>query len=79
MFFMQVLCISKVINPNPRLLAKGMFPKIVEGEIYTVNGEGHNSYELTFDIGHWYNKKFFIPISDIDETEIYKNRLSQLS
>ncbi len=57
---MQVLCIGEVKHPNPKLVAMGIYPKIKIGETYTVKGFATNSYELTFEPGHWYHKMFFI-------------------
>lgn len=71
---MKVLCVSVVTVPNRRLLLKGIFPKIVEGEVYEVASEAPNSYELTFELGHWYHKKLFVPLSEIDETTLVNQK-----
>ena len=78
---MRVLCISK--DPpkenHPDLIDAAN--KIKIGLNYTVVGEEDGCYELS-EFPHprkiLWSKKCFIPLSDIDETELVKERENQL-
>ena len=49
--------------------------EIYEGEVYTVINENSRSYSLQERSDElWYKKTRFIPLSNIDETELIKER-----
>lgn len=51
--------------------------KIKEGEVYTVTNTGYTKwgivYELNIQPGVGYWPEFFVPLSEIDETEMERN------
>lgn len=73
---MKVVCIN---TGHPGQYAPDEIPcKVKEGQVYeVVDSEyegGYEWYELSFDIGTWYIAEMFIPLSDIDETELVNER-----
>lgn len=75
---MKVMCISDFIENHMKLY----MPKLKVGEIYTViketNQNGFSFYLLgeyiDTNFNYWYEQSCFIPLSDIDETELIKQR-----
>lgn len=75
---MRVMCISDYIENE----MKSYMPKLKVGEIYTVIKETKESgfyfyllsEHINPDFNYWYEKSCFIPLSDIDETELIKQR-----
>jgi hypothetical protein len=75
---MRVLCIESSFTHH----AAEVPPKIVEGEVYVVNCSAphpitDNIYYNLVGIPGWWISTQFIPISDIDETELQVNLKSE--
>lgn len=76
---MKVMCINDTIH---EMTGNKFMPKLRIGETYTVVDEteyrGHFFYLLLEFIDpnfkYWYEKEQFIPLSNIDETELIKER-----
>lgn len=79
---MKVICINN--GPLKNSIGKvWCAPELIEGHTYTVINEIKNSYtlkEVSIEEGnfHGFNKDRFIPLSEIDETEISYNSQKQL-
>lgn len=75
---MRVMC----INDNVESLRRCKKSILVFGEIYNVidytKDEEGEFYELAEDKGYEYRTDAFAPISEIDETELIKERQSEL-
>lgn len=75
---MKVMCINDYIENE----MKFYMPKLIVGEIYTVIEEKVNCGFSFYLLGecvspifnYWYEKSCFIPLSDIDEKELIKER-----
>lgn len=79
---MIVIC----INNGPMINSIGLIksaPELIEGNPYTVIYETHNSFRLAETepgTGYTgYNKRRFVPCSDIDETELIRERQTELA
>lgn len=80
---MKLVCINTALVPSD-------FPKLEEGQIYTSDGSPDNDINNDYyclaeipwmcDNGYRYGylKSRFIPLSNIDETELIRERQKQL-
>ena len=77
---MKVLCVNMSILTNP------VVPKLIEGNIYTASQaiieKDYNIEESPYATNGnpcSYDKRHFIPCSDIDEMELIEQRQTQLA
>jgi hypothetical protein len=76
---MKVLCInSRIIGSSP----PGLHSILEEGEVYEVVDEttryGKLFYELSAQRDHFYAAILFVPVSDIDERDLIRQREDEL-
>ena len=62
---MRVICIAQ-----PATILPGLKSRIKVSGRYEVNRENEYQYELAIHLGCGYDKSLFIPLSDIDETQL---------